>query len=138
MYIATIDYYDHETGHRKTTVDPRLLFKLVKSVKSGTCRCKWKNTIWRAFKGSYHLVPVNAHQLRFPVAYNTPLVPTRQGLWVCDKSGKVRNDIGIGDVLVISEDDDIETVDKKVGDVLRAWGYPGRPPFALCEHMERL
>lgn len=138
MYIATIDYYGHETGHRKTTVDPRLVFKLVRTIKTGTCRCKWKNTIWRAFEGSYHLVPRNAHQLRFPVAYNTPLVPTRQGLWVCDKSGKVRNDIGIGDVLVISEDDDIETVDKKVGDVLRAWGYPDRPPFALCEHMERL
>lgn len=130
MYIATIDYYDHENGHRKTTVDPRLLFKLVRSVKGGTCRCKWKNTIWRAFKGS--------HQLRFPVAYNTPLVPTRQGLWVCDKSGKVRNDIGIGDVLVISEDDDIETVDKKVGDVLRAWGYPDRKPLAMCEHIERI
>lgn len=138
MYIATIDYYDHENGHRKTTVDPRLLFKLVRSVKDGTCRCKWKNTIWRAFKGSYHLVPHNAHQLRFPVAYNTPLVPTRQGLWVCDKSGKVRNDIGIGDVLVISEDDDPATVDKKVDKVLRAWGYPGRPPFTLCEHIEAL
>lgn len=24
MYIATIDYYDHENGHCKTTVDPRL------------------------------------------------------------------------------------------------------------------
>ena len=138
MYIATIDYYDHENGHRKTTVDPRLLFKLVRSVKGGTCRCKWKNTIWRAFKGSYHLVPHNAHQLRFPVAYNTPLVPTRQGLWVCDKSGKIRNDISIGDVLVISEDDDIETVDKKVGDVLRAWGYPGRKPIAMCEHIEAI
>ena len=126
MYIATIDYYDHENGHRKTTVDPRLLFKLVRSVKGGTCRCKWKNTIWRAFKDSYHLVPHNAHQLRFPVAYNTPLVPTRQGLWVCDKSGKVRNDI------------DIETVDKKVGDVLRAWGYPGRKPLAMCEHIEAI
>lgn len=57
MYIATIDYYDHENGHHKTTVDPRLLFKLIRSVKGGTCRCKWKNTIWRAFKGSYHLVP---------------------------------------------------------------------------------
>lgn len=45
MYIATIDYYDHENGHRKTTVDPRLLFKLVRSVKDGTCRCKWKNTM---------------------------------------------------------------------------------------------
>ena len=131
MYIATIDYYDHENGHRKTTVDPRLLFKLIRSVKGGTCRCKWKNTIWRAFKDSYHLVPHNAHQLRFPVAYNTPLVPTRQGLWVCDKSGK-------GDVLVISEDDDIETVDKKVGDVLRAWGYPGRKPLAMCEHIEAI
>lgn len=74
MYIATIDYYDHENDHRKTTVDPRLLFKLIRSVKGGTCRCKWKNTIWRAFKGSYHLVPRNAHQLRFTVAYNTPLV----------------------------------------------------------------
>lgn len=134
MYIATIDYYDH----CKTTVDPRLLFKLIRSVKGGICRCKWKNTIWRAFKGSYYLVPRNAHQLRFTVAYNTPLVPTRQGLWVCDKSGKVRNDIGIGDVLVISEDDDIETVDKKVDDVLRAWGYPGREPLAMCEHIERL
>lgn len=130
MYIATIDYYDHENGHRKTTVDPRLLFKLIRSVKGGTCRCKWKNTIWRAFKGSY--------QLRFPVAYNTPLVPTRQGLWVCDKSGKVRNDIGIGDVLVISEYDDIETVDKKVGEVLHAWGYPGRKPLAMCEHIEAI
>ncbi len=89
MYIATIDYYDHETGHRKTTVDPRLLFKLVRSVRSV-------------------------------------------------KSGKVRNDIGIGDVLVISEDDDIETVDKKVGDVLRAWGYPGRKPLAMCEHIEAI
>lgn len=138
MYIATIDYYDHESGHRKTTVDPRLLFKLVRSVKGGTCRCKWKNTIWRAFKDLYHLVPHNAHQLRFPVAYNTPLVPTRQGLWVCDKSGKVRNDIGVEDVLVISEDDDPATVDKKVDKVLRAWGYPGRKPTAMCEHIERI
>lgn len=138
MYIATIDYYDHENGHRKTTVDPRLLFKLVRSVKGGTCRCKWKNTIWRAFKDSYHLVPVNAHQLTFPVAYNAPLVPARQGLWVHDKSGKVRNAIGIGDVLVISEDDDIETVDKRVDEVLRTWGYPGRKPISLCEHMEMI
>lgn len=30
MYIATIDYYNHET-----TVDPRLLFKLIRIVKGG-------------------------------------------------------------------------------------------------------
>lgn len=36
------------------------------------------------------------------------------------------------------ENDDIETVDKKVDDVLRAWGYPGREPLAMCEHIERL
>lgn len=38
MYIATIDYYDHENGHRKTTVDPRLLFKLWKGLGPNTNR----------------------------------------------------------------------------------------------------
>lgn len=47
-------------------------------------------------------------------------------------------DTGIGDVLVISEDDDPATVDKRVDEVLRAWGYPGRKPLAMCEHIEAI
>lgn len=34
--------------------------------------------------------------------------------------------------------DNIETVDKKVDEVLRAWGYPGRKPLAMCEHIEAI
>ena len=114
MYIETIGYYDEERGHRKTTVDPRMVFRLVRGLETGICRCEWKRTTWRIFEGSYHLVPVNPHQLKFPVACGTPLVPARRGFWVNDKSGKVRDAIGIDDALVISEDDRPENVDRKV------------------------
>lgn len=66
------------------------------------------------------------------------LDPSQDVYEILRRSWAVRNDIGIGDVLVISEYDDIETVDKKVGDVLRAWGYPGRKPLAMCEHIEAI
>lgn len=138
MYIETIDYYDKERGHRKTTVDPRMVHHLVRAVETGICRCEWKRTVWRFFEGSYYLVPSNPHQLKFPAAYDAPLVPVRRGFWVYDKSGKVRNAIGIDDALVISEDDEPEDVDERVDEVLRIWGYPGRKPFSMCEHAERL
>lgn len=32
----------------------------------------------------------------------------------------------------------IATIDKKVDEVLRAWGYPGRKPLAMCEHIEAI
>ena len=32
----------------------------------------------------------------------------------------------------------IATIDKKVGEVLHAWGYPGRKPLAMREHIEAI
>lgn len=138
MYIETIDYYDEERGHRKTTVDPRLVVKLIRCTRGGTCLCRKGAGLVLLEEGLHYITRAHGNHSTLSNAAGIPLVPARRGNWVDDSSGKVRDALGVDEVLVISKDGESEDVDKKVDEVLRAWGYPGRPLRRICPHMEEL
>lgn len=136
MYIETVSYYDEERDHRKTTVDPRLVFKLIRCTRGGSCTCREGEGLADLVEGFYYIARANRHRAAFENAANVPLIPARRGRWIDDRSGKVREAIGVETTLVISKRDDPETVDKKVAEVLHAWGYPDRSPYRMCPHLE--
>lgn len=138
MVIERIDYYDEELGHRWASVDVRLVLKLFRCVWGGTCMCrKGAELIWLE-EGFYYTARTDGDYSVLSNAAGIPLVPMRHGYWVEDPHGKIRKKIGVDAALVISKEDDAETVKRKVSKVLRAWKRPDWPPYRICPHLEMI
>lgn len=136
MVIERIDYYDEELGHRWASVDVRLVLKLFRCIFGGTCMCrKSAELIWLE-EGFYYIARADGDYSVLSNAAGIPLVPMRYGYWVEDPHGKIRKKIGVDAALMISKEDDAETVKRKVSEVLRAWKRPDWPPYRICPHLE--
>lgn len=138
MVVERVNYYDEELGHRWTSVDFRLVLKLLRCIWDGSCLCRKGAELTCLKEGFYYTTRADRNYSILSGAAGVPLVPIRYGYWVDDYYGKVRKAIGVDAALVISKGDDTETVNRKVSEVLRAWKRPDWPPYRICPHLEEI